>query len=200
MTSDDNSVNIRSGYHHGGLRAALIAAGLAALERGPVEALSLRALARAANVSATAVYRHFPDKEALLAALAHAALDAMAAEQAATVAAAGASATPLDAFRASGGAYVRFAIAHAEAFRLIWHIVPAGDVLAGPVDAAHPAMQGLRRAVDAVLPADASDGERRATALRCWALVHGLAMLALDRQIALDDAMIDRVIAGLCFA
>ena len=38
--------------------------------------------------------------------------------------------------------------------------------------------------------------DRRAAALRSWGLVHGLAMLALDGQVQLDDAMIDRVIDG----
>jgi len=48
----------RSTYHHGDLRAALVAAGLAMLEAG--EPFSLRALARQAGVSPTAPYRHFP--------------------------------------------------------------------------------------------------------------------------------------------
>ena len=57
-------------YHHGDLRTALIDAGLAALEAADADAVSLRELARKVGVSATAVYRHFPDKKALLAALA----------------------------------------------------------------------------------------------------------------------------------
>jgi AcrR family transcriptional regulator len=58
----------RSTYHHGDLRAALVAAGLAMLEAG--ESFSLRALARQAGVSPTAPYRHFPDRDALESALA----------------------------------------------------------------------------------------------------------------------------------
>jgi hypothetical protein len=57
-------------YHHGDLRNALIDAGLAALEVHDASELSLRALARDLGVSANAVYRHFADKNALLAALA----------------------------------------------------------------------------------------------------------------------------------
>ena len=196
MTGNANSVNIKErDYHHGDLRAALMAAGMAALEDAPADSLSLRALAREAGVSATAVYRHFPDKDALLAALALASLDRMGAAQAAAMADAGAGA--LAAFCASGAAYVRFAIDHPNQFRLIWQMAPAADVLAAPLEQSHPAMQGLRRSVDAVLPTDASGEERRATALRCWGLVHGLAMLALDRQVSLDDAMIEQVIEGL---
>ena len=57
-------------YHHGDLRSALVAAGLKALEQGDAADLSLRQIAREVGVSATAVYRHFPDKQALLGALA----------------------------------------------------------------------------------------------------------------------------------
>lgn len=199
MAYDDNSVNIESAarsYHHGDLRSALIAAGLDALERGSADALSLRALAREAGVSATAVYRHFPDKEALLSALALAGFDRMAAaQQAASRAAAGQGA--LVAFCASGAAYVRFAIVNPELFRLMWKAAPRGDQLDQPIEQAHPAMADLRQAVEDMAPPEASVEDKRATALRCWGLVHGLATLALDGQIDLEDAMIDRVIAGL---
>ncbi len=57
-------------YHHGDLRPALIEEGLRLIAEGPADVLSLRELARRVGVSATAVYRHFPDKGALMAALA----------------------------------------------------------------------------------------------------------------------------------
>ncbi len=57
-------------YHHGNLRATLLAAAEQALrEQGP-DAISLRDLARQTGVSHTAPRRHFPDRTALLAALA----------------------------------------------------------------------------------------------------------------------------------
>ena len=89
MASKDNSVNIKSGaakaaraYHHGDLRAAVIAAGLDRLAEGDGAELGLRALARDVGVSATALYRHFPDKEALLDALADEGLRRLGALQA----------------------------------------------------------------------------------------------------------------------
>ncbi|MBX9748821.1 MAG: TetR family transcriptional regulator, partial [Roseococcus sp.] len=57
-------------YHHGDLRAALLDAADALLDEGGDGAVSLREAARRAGVSPTAAYRHFADKEALLAALA----------------------------------------------------------------------------------------------------------------------------------
>ena len=72
MSNNDNTVNIKSRgarYHHGDLRAALIEEGLEQLSQRPADEVSLREIARNVGVSATAVYRHFPDKAALLAAL-----------------------------------------------------------------------------------------------------------------------------------
>ena len=60
----------KTSYHHGDLRAALLAAGEAMLERVGPEALSLRELTREIGVSNNAPRRHFPNKQALLDALA----------------------------------------------------------------------------------------------------------------------------------
>jgi len=60
----------RRPYHHGDLRQALVRSALEILSEGGVGDLSLRAAARRARVSAMAPYRHFADKEALLAAVA----------------------------------------------------------------------------------------------------------------------------------
>ncbi|MCO4091116.1 MAG: helix-turn-helix transcriptional regulator [Sphingorhabdus sp.] len=143
MAKNDTSVNIapalgRDAYHHGDLRSALIAAGMHALSADSADALSLRALAREVGVSATAVYRHFPDKDALLVALAMTGFDQLAAaQQAASRSASGQGA--LAAFSASGAAYVRFAIINQELFRLMWKAAPRGDQLHLPIDEAHPA-------------------------------------------------------------
>lgn len=59
----------RKTYHHGNLRETLIASALDILREGTLNDLSLRALARRAGVSQTAPYRHFEDKEALIAVL-----------------------------------------------------------------------------------------------------------------------------------
>src|SRR5579871_5249220 len=56
-------------YHHGDLRHALIQAGLEMLSEGGAAALDLRKVARKAGVSHAAPYRHFADKQALVAAI-----------------------------------------------------------------------------------------------------------------------------------
>jgi AcrR family transcriptional regulator len=55
-------------YHHGDLRDALIKAALREAEQGGPEAISIKALAKELGVSQPAPYRHFADREALLAA------------------------------------------------------------------------------------------------------------------------------------
>jgi AcrR family transcriptional regulator len=57
-------------YHHGDLKSALITAAMAAVEQAGPEAVSLRDLAQSLGVSRAAPYRHFADRDALLAAVA----------------------------------------------------------------------------------------------------------------------------------
>jgi AcrR family transcriptional regulator len=57
-------------YHHGDLKSALIAAALVAVERGGPDVVSLRDLAQSLGVSRAAPYRHFADRDSLLAAVA----------------------------------------------------------------------------------------------------------------------------------
>src|SRR3569832_1650641 len=65
----DDSADTRP-YHHGDLRNALIERALAVVEQGGDEAVSLRELAADLGVSRAAPYRHFPDRDALMAAVA----------------------------------------------------------------------------------------------------------------------------------
>src|ERR1700693_4431431 len=76
-------------YHHGDLAAALLRAAGNILEKEGVEALKLRAVARRAGVSHNAPYRHFPESEALLAALAVEGFEALGAAQSTAAAAGG---------------------------------------------------------------------------------------------------------------
>src|SRR5262245_24493316 len=97
-----------STYHHGDLPPALLRAAGKILEKEGVGALSLRELARRAGVSHNAPYRHFPDRDSLLAALAAEGFVELRQElerQGGTDA---------------GVAYVRFALAHPQRFRLMF--------------------------------------------------------------------------------
>jgi AcrR family transcriptional regulator len=174
-------------YHHGDLRAALIEAGLALLEARAADDLGLREVARAVGVSPTAIYRHFPDKRALMAALAAEGLARLAAAQHAASEAAGGG---VAGFSATGAAYVRFALANPALFRLIFANAASADLLKdGPED---DAMAFLR--ANAAALAEGVGGDAQVVALQAWAIAHGLAMLMLDGQVPVEDALIDRVV------
>ncbi|WP_260927511.1 TetR/AcrR family transcriptional regulator [Novosphingobium sp. 9] len=167
-------------YHHGDLRGALLAEGMRLLTTRDADALSLREVARAVGVSATSVYRHFPDKQALMTALAREGIARLGAEQqVAAVAAGGGTAG----FAATGRVYIRFALENPALFRLIFASPVLGepgdpnrkDSEAGLLLQAHAAALGREQGRDA-----------HVQAIRSWSLVHGLAMLMLDGQIPAD--------------
>jgi AcrR family transcriptional regulator len=173
------------------LRTALIVEALRQLENRDVDSLSLREVARSVGVSATSVYRHFPDKDALLTAVAREGLDRLATAQRE------AAATENDgkaAFAATGRAYVRFALANPALFRLVFASPALAHEDKTGLGAEDEAMRMLRRNVAELEHRALDDPETAVAAARAWSLVHGLAMLMLDGQIAVDDALIDRVI------
>jgi AcrR family transcriptional regulator len=194
MTTKDNSVNIDSakrGYHHGDLRSSLVAAGLELLSSRAADDISLREVARAVGVSATAVYRHFPDKQALLFAmcergamqLSDAQRDAMVGKGSKT------------AFEAAGRAYILFALANPALYRLMMATKASVDHYDANGNAMGDAMQLLRDCVAGVLPAKATATEHKVAALHAWSLVHGISMLMLDGLVSPDGAVIDALVA-----
>ncbi len=189
--STDRHASAKAGYHHGDLRAALLAEGLRMLEEREDAELSLREIARAVGVSATAVYRHFPDKEALREALASAAYDRMGEAQRA---AAAPFEDVLDQFEAMGRTYVRFALDHPALFRLMSSMGPHDDLFA--LDAEDDDMAGrlLRDYAFKLAGKGASVETARTIAMRSWALVHGLAVLMLQGYVPRDEALIDAVV------
>ena len=189
MLRNDNSVNIRT-YHHGDLRSAVVAEGMRLLKNQEADTLSLREIARNVGVSATALYRHFPDKASLLAALATAGY-AMLAEQQSDAA----KGEGQERFAELGRAYVRFAVANPALFRLIFVNSPA-DMHAHSIAPSGSAASLLEQGVAQMRGLDASPEARFAVMVRAWSLVHGLSMLILDRQIMADDALIDQVISS----
>ena len=197
MKTNVNVVNTASetvrSYHHGNLGAALLEAGLRLLEEGDGTPPALREVARKAEVSPAAVYRHFPDKAALLSAMAGEGMRRLAAAQGEARAAGGAG---MAAFNAVGRAYVRFALENPALYRLMFSMAPNRDLLAVPIAAVPKPMRQLRADVAELFGSDQDPAGQRVFALRAWAMVHGLAMLALDRQIdpATVEALLDRVV------
>lgn len=183
----------RQSYHHGDLRAAVVDEALVLLEKGTLEELSLREVARNVGVSATAVYRHFPSRQDLLKALAMHGLALLGEQQRKAAARAEGS----EAFAQTGRAYVRFALKHPNLFRLIFihspgHMRPDSDSPEGS-----PAWL-LHHYIGQALGPRATSEQVFAAVLRAWSLVHGLSMLILDGQVdrKAAEALIDRVIVA----
>lgn len=196
MTSNDNGVNIKKtakSYHHGDLRSALVADGLAMLRVSGVDAFSLREVARRIGVSATAVYRHFPDKESFLNAVAAAGTEQLGQMQRIAMDTAGGG---IAGFEVAGQTYVRFALANPALFRLMM-IAKPGQVFFGEKGApnigtggGNAAMHLLQTSVAALAGEGADQEQTRHRAIHAWSMVHGMAILMLDGLIPQDEATI----------
>ncbi len=175
-------------YHHGNLRQALLEHGVELARTGGPDAVVLRDVQRMAGVSNSAAYRHYADRQALLGAVqAYAMLrlgDAMVTALGAVRGRRPSRSRALARLRATGQAYVDFALAEPGLFRTAF--APVGpattDVVVDPDR--HP-FQILRGCIDdlvstGVLTASRRDGLDEAA----WAAVHGMATLLLDGPLA----------------
>ncbi|MHB8692147.1 MAG: TetR/AcrR family transcriptional regulator [Solirubrobacteraceae bacterium] len=125
----DTAPTIARPYHHGNLRQELLQEAERMLREQGIERLSLRELARAVGVSHGAPRRHFPDRQALLDALAQQGFERLHAE----LITAAATAAPEFSARlaATATAYVRFATDDAALLELMFagkHRAPAGSL------------------------------------------------------------------------
>jgi AcrR family transcriptional regulator len=173
-------------YHHGNLKPALLEAAVGLIaEVGPA-AFTLREVARRAGISHNAPYRHFREKDELLAAVATEGFErlANALGQPETGTRSRAPKPALRRFHAAGAAYVRFALQSPEHLLVMfdWPLEPdrypelsaaakrAFSVLAGLVEAAQR---------EGSLPG----GDPLPLACIAWSLVHGIAKLAVAKRL-----------------
>jgi AcrR family transcriptional regulator len=167
-------------YHHGDLRAALIRAALLLIEEHGVKGLALSDAARLAGVSVAAPYRHFKDKEALLAEISADGFvlfrDAL--EQASRN-------NPRDKVKRlveMGVAYVEFALQHRSHFKVMWEggISKAKYPQVGQT--AYEAYLLLEKAALDLLPA-AQPAAQQTLVSTAWSVVHGYATLTLEAEL-----------------
>jgi AcrR family transcriptional regulator len=169
----------RKPYHHGSLRSALIEASIALAREGGPDRVILREAARAAGVSHSAAYRHFADREALLAEVASFARAQLAAQMRRRV---NRAKDPRGRLQAVGTAYIDFALAEPGLFRTAFTSHPATGGGDSPGTAAIPdPFDVLGRVLDECQVAGLLDPQRRPGAeIAAWSAVHGLAGLLLD--------------------
>jgi AcrR family transcriptional regulator len=178
-------------YHHGDLPRALLQEAVRTIQRGGVQALTLRAVGEKLGVSRTALYRHFSDKSGLLAAVAREGFRTLRLQL-------------LEAWHRNGGGgkgfeamgvtYVKFAVDHPSHYRVMF---------GGHVDRPNSRDPELARegagAFQALVDAIVSLQQNRLLktdpplqlAQYIWSNVHGIAMLAIDGQLRqpVDDVV-----------
>jgi AcrR family transcriptional regulator len=192
----------RTTYHHGNLRTALVDVGLGLTRSGGSSALVLRDVARVAGVSPSATYRHFADRESLLAAVAARIQDQMADRMRAERTHAAPSAAR-DRLRAVGLGYIGFALQEPGWFDVAFTditAVPGGPRVPAPLAALVEALDGL------VAEGELSPSARAGAEWPCWSAVHGFALLALRGPLrglprravwAEAERTVDAIIAGV---
>ena len=173
----------KKAYHHGELSESLLEAAEVLLEEDGPGGLSLRKVGRRLGVTPGAPYRHFEDKDALLAALAvrgfQGLRERMLAEQ-------DGSANGEERLRRAGLGYLEFASQHPELFRLMFGWMPSRDVpeLCEAGDAAFAALEDI-------LVACEQEGllsrSLREAGLLAWSAVHGAAFLLIDERLKLGE-------------
>lgn len=150
-------------------------------ERG-IEAVTMRELAQALGVSPMTPYRYFKDKDAILAAVRAAAFERFAMRLEAAMAP---PAEPLERSRNAGQAYIDFALAEPQAYRLMFD-------LNQPTEGDYPELQAAivraRRTmtihVEALIEARLVEGDAELIGHMFWSVLHGMLMLQLTGKLA----------------
>ena len=175
--SGDESKNKNRGYHHGNLRETLIRAALELIEKKGPAGFTFADAARWAGVSSAAPYRHFRDRDALMADVARRGFE----EFAAALAKAwdGGKPEPIIAFENVGRAYLRFAKKEPAYYSAMFESGLPSDANEELREASDRAFAVLRQAAEAVSALLPREGRPPAgmVGLHAWALAHGIASL-----------------------
>ena len=177
-------------YHHGDLRRTLVAAALRAARASGPDGVVLREAARTAGVSPTAAYRHFDDREHLLAQVAQEARQQLAREMQDALSSVprhrDAARRAVARLHAVGRAYLAFAVGEPGLFRV------AFQPCSHPPDTTDDpsAWHVLAAVLDELVEAGAlHPGVREGAETIAWSSVHGLATLLVEGAFGrIDEA------------
>ncbi len=173
-------------YHHGNLKNVLIEAAISQIATHGARALSLREISRSIGVSHASTYRHFPNKESVLATIAEQGFEKLtrAMEAAARPHTGDAPAM----LQATGVAYVEFGVGYPHHLQIMF-----GDLI--PDHDSYPRLVESSKKAYEVLVSVVREGQQtgrlraqdaRLVALAAWSQVHGLAMLIASGQIRVE--------------
>jgi AcrR family transcriptional regulator len=176
------------GYHHGDLRAALIDGAVELIAERGVRGFSVAELSRRIGVTVAAPYRHFANRDELLAAVAVRALQAfrqtLAAELSKTD-------PPEECLAAMASGYVRFAAEQPALFGVVFGIGLDKKKRYPELRRAYEAVEDMLGAyVTELFPEDPEAAEQLADAI--GATAHGYAALLTDQPGALDRLEVNR--------
>jgi AcrR family transcriptional regulator len=189
-------------YHHGDLRRALLDEALRTIQTRGIEHLTLRNVGERLGVSRSALYRHFADKQSLLATVGQEGFHKLREILADAWERAGRGRAG---FEAMGRAYVDFAVAHPSHYRVMFggflESAPKGDDFIAESKAAFQVL------VDALVEQQNAGNIRRDEPVQMarfvWAVVHGAAMLIIDGQVeapkreAFEQYSVERIYASI---
>jgi AcrR family transcriptional regulator len=167
-------------YHHGDLRSALMRTALLLVEKHGVKGLALSDAARLTGVSVAAPYRHFKDKEGLLAEIAAEGFGLF--RDALTRATQSYPKDKLKRMVEMGVAYVDFAVEHRSHFKVMWEGGISKEKYPEVGKMASEAYLLLEGAARDLLPA-ANPAQQQALIASAWGLAHGFATLTLEREL-----------------
>jgi len=173
-------------YHHGDLRHALIDQALRTILTAGVEGLTLRGVGEALGVSRTALYRHFSDKQALVAAVAR---EGFRTFRRALVDAWEQQGRGRAGFEAMGEAYLQFAVAHPSHYRVMFGRFM--ESCARDPELINEATGAFQALLDALVEGQREGWVRQddpvILARFVWSVTHGIAMLVIDGQLRDSD-------------
>jgi AcrR family transcriptional regulator len=168
-------------YHHGNLREALLEAAIRLIAEVGPNAFTLREVARRAGVSHNAPYRHFRDRDDLMAAVAAQGFRELTE---AMVEAAGERSDALDRLKHAGLGYVGFALRRPEHFTVMFDAPISKRKHPNSAAAAEQAFGTLLGFVKGCQDAGRlASGDLRQLALLAWTMVHGIAKLAITGRL-----------------
>jgi AcrR family transcriptional regulator len=155
---------------------SILGAALPLLEQGGPDDLNMRTLAARLGVRASSLYRHYPDRAALLTAIEeHTTLEL---HQALTLAS-GQETTPETRLKAAALAYLTYSLTHPHLYALLLAPCPPGVATSGPG-------KDLWNVVLRLVGEVSGDPDDTARTVALWAYLHGSALLTLSGQLGLS--------------
>lgn len=173
-------VTPKAGYHHGDLRAQLIAAVAELVETHGAEGFSVSEAARRAGVSTSAPYKHFKSREEILRGVVSEAMDHL--RKSMETASSHRQPGSLEAVAAVGQAYVDFARLQPGVFRLVFGLTEGHENDPELLEKGQQCFFVVVRAAALYMGMQEDDPDVLARSYMLWSFVHGHSFLTIDRK------------------